>query len=63
MRDPLGPPFQTNLIWGQRFIQLSLSCFTKTGAVQARAIPIDLHHCQLFGSEFISPFFLLEDIL
>lgn len=45
MRDPLGPPFQTNLIWGQRFIQLSLSCFTKTGAVQARAIPIDLHHC------------------
>lgn len=45
LRDPLGPPFQTNLIWGQRFIQLSLSCFTKTGAVQARAIPIDLHHC------------------
>ncbi len=25
MRDPLGSPFQTNLIWGQRFIQLSLS--------------------------------------
>jgi hypothetical protein len=45
LRDPLGPPFQTNLIWGQRFIQLSLSCFTKMGAVQARAIPIDLHHC------------------
>jgi hypothetical protein len=45
LRDPLGPPFQTNLIWGQRFIQLSLSCFTKTGAIQARAIPIDLHHC------------------
>lgn len=45
LRDPLGPPFQTNLIWGQRFIQLSLSCFTKMGAVQARAIPVDLHHC------------------
>ena len=23
-RDPLGPPFHTNFIWGQRFIQLSL---------------------------------------
>jgi len=45
LRDPLGPPFQINLIWGQRFIQLSLSCFTKMGPVQARAIPIDLHHC------------------
>lgn len=45
LRDPLGPPFQTNLIWGQRFIQLSLSCFSRIGAVQARAIPVDLHHC------------------
>ncbi len=44
LRDPLGPAFQTNLIWGQRFIQLSLSCFTKMGAVQARAIPI-VYHC------------------
>lgn len=45
LRDALGPPFQTNLVWGQRFIQLSLSCFSKMGAVQARAIPVDLHHC------------------
>jgi hypothetical protein len=45
MRDPLGPPFQTNLVWGQRFIQVSLSIFEKPGAVQARAIPIDFHHC------------------
>jgi hypothetical protein len=45
MRDPLGPPFQTNLIWGQRFIQVSLSLFQKLGAVQARAVPVDLHHC------------------
>lgn len=45
MRDPLGPPFQTNLVWGQRFIQISLSLFEKVGTVQARAVPIDLHHC------------------
>lgn len=45
MRDPLGPPFQANLVWGQRFIQISLSLFEKIGPVQSRAIPIDLHHC------------------
>lgn len=45
MRDPLGPPFQTNLVWGQRFIQVSLSLFSRPGAVQARAVPVDLHHC------------------
>lgn len=45
MRDPLGPPFQTNLVWGQRFIQLSLSLCPRMGKVQATAIPVDLHHC------------------
>jgi hypothetical protein len=45
LRDALGPPFQANLVWGQRFIQLSLSCFSKMGTLQARAIPVDLHHC------------------
>lgn len=45
MRDPLGPPFQANLVWGQRFIQISLSLFEKLGTVQARAVPIDFHHC------------------
>ena len=24
-RDPLGPKFQTNLVWGQRFVQISLA--------------------------------------
>jgi hypothetical protein len=23
-RDPLRPPFQTNFIWGQRFLQISI---------------------------------------
>jgi len=44
-RDPLGPPFHTNFIWGQRFIQLSLSLPENTGASISRAIPVDLHHC------------------
>ncbi len=45
MRDPLGPPFQTNLVWGQRFIQLSLSLCQKMDKVQSTAVPIDLYHC------------------
>lgn len=45
MRDPLGPPFQANLVWGQRFIQVSLSLFEKGGPVQSRAVPVDLIHC------------------
>ena len=44
-RDPLGPPFHTNFIWGQRFIQLSLSLPENKGACMSRAIPVDLHHC------------------
>jgi len=45
MRDPLGPPFHTNFIWGQRFIQLSVSLPDTCGASQSRAIPVDFHHC------------------
>jgi hypothetical protein len=44
-RDPLGPPFHTNFIWGQRFIQLSISLPEKHGASRSCAIPVDLHHC------------------
>ena len=45
LRDPLGPPFHTNFIWGQRFIQLSISLPTKDTACQSRAIPVDFYHC------------------
>lgn len=45
MRDPLGPPFQTNLVWGQRFIQTSLSLCSRMGMVQATTVPVDLYHC------------------
>lgn len=44
-RDPLGPPFQTNFIWGQRFLQISLALPDHQGCSQSRAIPIDFHHC------------------
>ena len=45
-RDPLGPPFHTNFIWGQRFIQMSLAVpGSQDKASQSRAIPIGFHHC------------------
>jgi len=44
-RDPLGPPFHTNFIWGQRFIQLSIALPEKSGASRSRAIPVDFYHC------------------
>jgi len=44
-RDPLGPRFQTNLVWGQRFIQLSLALPREGQIGQSRAIPVDFHHC------------------
>ena len=44
-RDPLGPAFHTNFIWGQRFIQISLAVPRQPGACQANALPIGFHHC------------------
>jgi hypothetical protein len=44
-RDPLGPPFHTNFIWGQRFILTSLALPNEKGPSQSRAIPINFHHC------------------
>jgi hypothetical protein len=44
-RDPLGPPFYTNFIWGQRFIQMSLALPHDGQIGQSRAIPVDFHHC------------------
>ena len=44
-RDPLGPPFHTNFIWGQRFIQLSISLPNGPTPSQSRAVPVDLLHC------------------
>lgn len=45
-RDPLGPSFQTNLVWSQRFLQCSLA-LCQNGTIApgpARAIPIAFTH-------------------
>jgi hypothetical protein len=44
-RDPLGPPFHTNFIWGQRFLQISMALPQHKDLGQSRAIPVDFHHC------------------
>ena len=44
-RDALGPPFHTNFIWGQRFMQISLALPREGKIGQSRAIPVDFHHC------------------
>lgn len=41
-RDPLGPAFQTNLVRGQRFVQLTAAWPGPNG--QARMIPVDFTH-------------------
>jgi hypothetical protein len=44
-RDPLGPPFCNNFIWGQRFLEISAALPEKPGVARARAIPINMTHC------------------
>ena len=41
-RDPLGPPFQTNLRWGHRFLQASLvlPLYARDGESASRSIPV-----------------------
>lgn len=41
-RDPLGPPFHTNLILAQRFIQQSMAFSDGSGT--GRMVPVDLAH-------------------
>jgi hypothetical protein len=43
-RDPLGPAFCSNFVWGQRFLQLSAALPDLSVAGRARGIPIDLIH-------------------
>jgi len=44
-RDPLGPPFQTNFVRGQRFLQISAALPEDERPCAARMIPIDFRHC------------------
>lgn len=43
-RDPLGPPFCSNFVWGQRFLQVSAALPDLSVAGRAKGIPIDLTH-------------------
>jgi hypothetical protein len=43
-RDPLGPAFCKNFVWGQRFLQLSAALPDQAVAGMARGIPIDMIH-------------------
>ena len=43
-RDPLSPPFQTNLVLGQRFVQISAALPSDGPIGSARMIPIDFRH-------------------
>ncbi len=43
-RDPLGPAFCNNFVWGQRFLQLSAAFPEGEGPCRSRGIPIDLVH-------------------
>jgi hypothetical protein len=43
-RDPLGPPFCTNFVWGQRFLQISAALPDIKQWGRARGIPVDFVH-------------------
>jgi hypothetical protein len=43
-RDPLGPPFQTNFVRAQRFLQLSALLPQLSAAGPARALPVAFAH-------------------
>jgi hypothetical protein len=43
-RDPLGPAFHTNFVWGQRYLQISAALPDSEVAGRARGIPVDFHH-------------------
>jgi len=43
-RDPLGPPFQTNLIWAQRYLQCAACLPVLDQAGPATSVPIAFSH-------------------
>ena len=43
-RDPLGPPFHTNFVWGQRYLQISTALPDHDISGRARGIPVEFHH-------------------
>lgn len=43
-RDPLGPQFCTNFVWGQRYLQISAALPDNLAPGRVRGIPIDFIH-------------------
>lgn len=43
-RDPLGPAFHTNFVWGQRYLQISAALPDFEAEGRARGIPVGFHH-------------------
>lgn len=43
-RDPLGPAFHTNFVWGQRYLQISAALPDSEVPGRARGIPVSFQH-------------------
>ena len=43
-RDPLGPRFRTNIVWGQRFLQMSAALPDRHTPGRACAVPVSFIH-------------------
>jgi SRSO17 transposase len=43
-RDPLGPAFHTNFVWGQRYLQISAALPDLEVESRARGVPVDFWH-------------------
>jgi len=43
-KDPMSPPFQANLVWGRRFIQISAILPADRDDAPGRGVPIDFVH-------------------
>ncbi len=43
-RDPMGPPFRTQFLWGRRFLQISAILPSEREDAPSRAIPIAFSH-------------------
>lgn len=48
-RDPLGPPFHTNFIRAQRFLQISMAAVNPYQPQHSRMIPVDIVHAPSAG--------------
>jgi histidinol-phosphatase (PHP family) len=60
-RDPLGPPFCTNLVWGQRFLQLSAALPDRQCAGRACTVPVSFTHAPTAKKAGLETFWNLKE--